>query len=272
MIGQYRMGVPSWHRKLDRAEQHLRDLESVVAEYISGHFYGAKGSPPSKRDPYRWRFNLEITREPDPMTTVLLGDFLFDVRSALDHLAVALAPNKHKSSAGFPINDEPLFIRDASRCYIVRDSGKRKAFRSRVKWMPPEAIAIIKQLQPYNFGDQPGRIHSLFALNALQNADKHRRLTILGTGLTRTLTKAKWQHETWSRWFGPHLQRDAVLVTSADLGTKVLRSEVEVEVSGLPFVSVEMSGEAVELIPLARNILSFVRSDVIAPLEPFARP
>lgn len=266
------MSVRSWHLKLDRAEQHLHDLEREVTHYINGHFYRAKGSPPSKRNPNRWRFHLEITREPDPMTAVLLGDFLFNVKSALDHLAVALTPRQHQSSAGFPIEDKPIFVRDASRRYIVRDKGKRKAFRSRIKYMPPNARAVIEELQPYNFRGGPGRLDSLFALNALQNADKHRRLTILGTGLTRTLTKAQWQHETWSRWFGPHLQRDAVLVTSADLGTRVLRSEVEVEVSGSPFVSVEMSGEAVELIPLAENILSFARTDVIPPLESFLRP
>jgi hypothetical protein len=42
-----------------------------------------------------------MTEEPDPMIPVIIGEGLYNLRSALDHLAVPIAPRNRKASAAF---------------------------------------------------------------------------------------------------------------------------------------------------------------------------
>jgi hypothetical protein len=78
---------PSWWRKLARAEYHFQELTRLVRRYEDEHHYRAvlvDGLPER-------RFVLEITEQPDADIAVVLGDCLFNIRSALDHIAVACA-------------------------------------------------------------------------------------------------------------------------------------------------------------------------------------
>jgi len=107
---------------------------------------------------------------------IVLGDLLFNVRSALDHIAVACAPLARKRQAGFPIYER------------LNDEEQRK-FESMTRDMAPEAVAAIEYVQPYNVANRTSRINpesveALFALNALQDADKHRSLAVLVGGIS----------------------------------------------------------------------------------------
>jgi hypothetical protein len=57
--------------------------------------------------------------------------------------------------------------------YEEEDAKSEKLFQKRVKGMPPDAIAIIRELQPYN-RSPAYRQHPLWQLNELGNIDKHR--------------------------------------------------------------------------------------------------
>ena len=125
-----------WRLKIARAEHHLSDLRHLVESYQDGHHYRAVC--PNPRRPTHWRFVLEITEPPDPQIAVVLGDLLFNVRSALDHVAVACAPSDRKRQAGFPL-------------YEQRPEGDdRKKFESMTRGMASEALAAIEYEQPYN--------------------------------------------------------------------------------------------------------------------------
>ena len=157
-------GDPSWRLKIARAEHRFYELKTLVEGYREGHHYRAVcPNPPSR--PTHWRFVLEITEPPDPQIAIVLGDLLFNARSALDHVAVACAPPDRKRQAGFPF-------------YEHKPEGEaQRKFESMTRGMPPEALAIIEYEQPYNVSNRtsagrPDSVEALFALNALQDADK----------------------------------------------------------------------------------------------------
>src|SRR5688500_17747586 len=93
----------SWRLKLVRARDHLNEIEALIATYGQTQAHAAVRVKPAKRQPNLWVYNLKITVPPDPMLAVVIGDVVHNARSALDHIAVALVPNKHRSAASFPI-------------------------------------------------------------------------------------------------------------------------------------------------------------------------
>src|ERR1700684_819688 len=50
-----------------------------------------------------WRYVLRFTHQPDENLPIIVGDVIHNVRSALDHMAVAMVPNDRRRKAGFPI-------------------------------------------------------------------------------------------------------------------------------------------------------------------------
>ena len=82
------------------------------------------------------------------MIPVIIGECLYDLRSALDHLAVAMAPKNRRSSAAFPVEGTDPWEKDAVGAF-VHDEERRRSFTSKVKGMPAEAVMMIREAQPY---------------------------------------------------------------------------------------------------------------------------
>ena len=254
---------PSWRLKIARAEHHFEDLRGAVERYRQGHHYRAV-CPNPPRQPTHWRFVLEITKPPDPQIAIVLGDVLFNIRSALDHVAVALAPKNRKGDAGFPILDVP---NDASS----------EPFERMTRGMPPAAVAIIDAEQPYNLTNRapkarPDSIDALYTLSALQNADKHRSLAVIVPGISLPTVRILWDEESLGITSPRYLDAGAELVRWSEIGNRIRYEDVRVEVSGTSHVSVNVSaGDDYELLPVAGGILGRVRDRVIPSLEPFVR-
>ena len=117
---------------------------------------------------------------------IVFGDFLFNVRSALDHLMVSIAPNKRKGSTEFRIcTKDPLEIDDRGQ-EVRPDEAVR--WRSTVKGFPDGFEEAFRSIQPLAEADrhgQPAEDHALAILSALQNADKHRWLTTVYQGVEK---------------------------------------------------------------------------------------
>lgn len=230
----------SWRFKMARAEKHLRDLDALIADYVALHPYRAHGTRPSKKSPTKWSFKLQVSRQPDPIIAVVLGDLLFDVRSALDHITVAIAPRKRKSKAGFPIHD-------ADPCRPDATCEQRDNFLSMMTGMPDEALAIIKREQPYNRKhrgvEDPNGIDALSGLSALQNADKHRNLSALTLGLVDPRVSIRWPTDGISIATAAYVKAGAELVSWSDIGNRIKYDEVDVQVYGTPKVGVIVSGQ-----------------------------
>lgn len=152
--------------KLDRASHHLDSLDAKVRErrqrethrYVS-HFEGEGGK------------QIVYIRFVEPVPAqfrLIIGDCLYNLRSALDNLAYELAVRHHGSSPlpeWFDRRSEfPIFGDRA----MTPDERKRK-----IGCINPRAQTIIKRLQPYNRGDKFAS-DPLWKLHQLSNMDKHR--------------------------------------------------------------------------------------------------
>lgn len=107
----------------------------------------------------------------------MIGDLVHNLRSALDHLAIALVlsenPNADIGGTAFPLRkNDPLA---ANAPAAGKNSWKRM-----VKGMSPAHVAAIKAVQPFNNPHFSADRNTLAVLNALSNADKHRRLVPIG--------------------------------------------------------------------------------------------
>jgi hypothetical protein len=174
----------SWWRKITRAHKHLRDFNEVAGEYVATNPYRMckrfEGQGKRRRCVHR----LEIDPAPDVLA-LIAGDFLFNVRSALDHITVASAHRKCRYAVSFPIFTDDIWERDGNGTYLERHADARDTWHRITGGVNAKALAIIKGAQPYNAqtSDPAGigvKNHVLALLSSYQNADKHRELAIVG--------------------------------------------------------------------------------------------
>ena len=154
-------------QKMNRAKEQLAQIEDEVASFWERKPYGSIGhyEPESSR----YVFSIRVF-EPTPFARwgVLVGEFIHNVRSAIDHVAWQLVCLNNRKpierQTGFPICMNP------SDWHTQRGGGL---------WMLEGASDHIKTeiegLQPYHAGDLK-RDHYLAVLQDLWNIDKHRVL------------------------------------------------------------------------------------------------
>jgi len=165
------------YAKLGRAQRQAKALQKEIET----------AWPPAQPWPVRteehregleYRLYLYDLPAVDPEWALVLGEILFDLRSALDHLAYELhvrhfrgkVPRKVEGTTLFPIFD------------TVPDFNSRGRYR--IKHLSLRDQRAIRHLQPYVTRDDDlfwTRIW-LARLNAWNNTDKHRHLHLVGTG------------------------------------------------------------------------------------------
>jgi len=174
-----------WWLKYQRAEKHMVDIQEEAQRYADSNPYEfIRIGLPDSNNEIRGRFH--ITQQPNPMIAIMLGDFIHNLRSALDYVVVACVPKKRRYNASFPIIFENIFAKDKSGNFVVNDSNRRESFNSDIDGIYPKAKAIIISMQPYNaslFGQKiDPNVITLGIINRLENADKHRQLITIGCG------------------------------------------------------------------------------------------
>jgi len=147
----------------DRAKYHIRDFNSVVAEFIRSHpwaeFIDRESRPGS--DIHKVRFE----RQPPETLPCVLFDAANNLRAVLDQsgYAAAIAGGKvGPTKCNFPFGD--------SLAEIETHIARRKAGRD----LPPEILTQFVNCKPYNGGNT-----DLWALNKLCNTKKHCQLTAI---------------------------------------------------------------------------------------------
>lgn len=153
--------------KVRRAERHLQDLddllygfaatEPVLAEAVFEPFPDGGGT---------WGAKLRIVGNVPDDVSLLVGDFLHNLRSSLDYLAQALvltSGNQPKDGVGgtaFPVLKNP------------KQHGQLT-----VKGTVTAEIGLaIEAIQPYKAVEGGVEWHPLLLLHELSNTDKHRTL------------------------------------------------------------------------------------------------
>ena len=172
----------TWWAKLERADRHVAEFEAeferlqherhpyVITtqpyEFKAGTMLEARAEPP------------EVYRDD---VAAVVGDIVFNARSALDHLCVALSGSDRSQ---YPILEtDPWAVSEDPEVERI-NVRRRQDFKAYTKGMPARAIELIRASQPYVLeGFPPPWLHPLAILNRLSNADKHRRLAALVDGI-----------------------------------------------------------------------------------------
>lgn len=168
--------------KLDRALDHLEGVKSAIAEDVATYGNSLIVKAEGKE-------TLDLP-DPSPLISVFAGEFIYQLRSALDHLAFDLVgvnragialPAEWEERCQFPIWCDPLKPGET----IPLAYGRFK----NLPGIPHDAHTIIESVQPYYPPKRRATTAntSLGLLNKLSNIDKHRRLAL-------TRTRAKVHH------------------------------------------------------------------------------
>jgi hypothetical protein len=176
--------------KVMRAETHLHELNRKRVEWINGHPYTFVVKPDTKPDTYF--FELVETSAPPTHLGVILGDYVHNLRSALDHLVWQLVetvngvevPRNRRAEVFFPL------------------APTRREFWDKppLSYLTVEQVAFIEGFQPYRKGDAPNRLRNL---HDFWNADKHRVINPVVVRVAEQGPLFKWNASAGnpSTWF-----------------------------------------------------------------------
>jgi len=171
--------------KLRRARVHLNAFHQSADRVRKAEPYDLiRHERDESRIKWAWTWDVERTRPFPFYWPILIGEVLYQIHSALDHLAWQLAFVKSAphdpERVTFPIyTSESDFWKPGDREQFRRGSGGWRLAR-----IPDEAHQMIVDVQPYKCGNRAPK-HPLALLFALSNEDKHKSLHIAWTAVTR---------------------------------------------------------------------------------------
>jgi hypothetical protein len=155
--------------KIERAKKHIIDLNAEIQGFLKSNPYEVA----AKHDPKTGDLIFYVTRvDQTPVAiSIIAGEVIQHIRSALDHLAYQLfmVGTRGNSGPGFHV----YFL-------IERNSKEFEARLPRkVEGMRQDAINAIRSIEPY----KGGKGHEFWVLNELNNIDKHRLIVTIGIAL-----------------------------------------------------------------------------------------
>lgn len=150
------------YSKLNRANEHISDVEALIANFLSSDFYKVRLE--ADQGTGRAKLIFDSLHQPDKRLNVLVGDAIGNLRSSLDYLFYALVfplVGDPKMIGGFPFADDV----NGFKGEIGKQGGIAQCGAAIVD-------LLVDQVQPYQQG--AGRL--LWMINKLRNIDKHRLL------------------------------------------------------------------------------------------------
>jgi hypothetical protein len=265
--------TPPYGRKFDRAERHIEALEAIVAAFVERHPYEVRQTVVDGGEVNSFHF----TDDPDPDIPLIVGDILFNLRSGFDHVIAALVKPAHRRNVLFPILHQPVWD-------IPHQVGENTVLtKERERWdglvkrlAHPEAIDVLKAVQPLDSRAQPPMMHPLDVLNWLSNVDKHRQLSVVLTGLDKARSRLVM------RGSGRIVDAEQIIPESSKARSPFTGIGNGALLPTDPSVKyVKLRGEAVVVVVInqergnirvpkeLRMILDWLRSEVLAPLTPY---
>lgn len=274
----------SWWLKVKRAQKHMVDIDRAARQYASlnppPYRFDRLHSP--KRKPQRLVHAVRTVQAPDALLSMMMADFVHNLRTALDHIAVACLPEENRPFGSFPLADKDIWAKNANGDFVINDEDGRKNFNRAIKDIAPKARTIIEELQPYKYGTDAFR-NSLGILSRLDNADKHRKLITFSGGVKNVVGKARVGGQLVRMPRLP-LARNQFLSNDTPLawdlprtykGSAVNPSEVEVQFSATSVIHVQVTRPGgnrhdapFPVRPFMRGAILDVRR-VLRALEPF---
>jgi len=161
-------GFESVRLKLDRAKQHIDDLEAAIIAFHRTNPYPIV----TEDDPQRGKRVVKVKGKPSPIPSaipLILGDAVHAIRSSLDHFAYAAVRNPPDiTKVSFPI-----WRKD----YVPTVEEFESAMNRQMPRASKRLVQAIYALQPYRRGNG----EHLWAIDRLDIIDKHRVLIVIGT-------------------------------------------------------------------------------------------
>ncbi len=159
--------------KIKRADAHLAELKESVETTLdaSPEHFTVEFDPQTGQQVFRAHNLPEI----DPQWSVLAGELLYQLRSALDHLAwqlVLLDGGTPGQQTQFPVLTKPP----------TGKKGKSREVQIKPPIKDPKILAALDKCQPYkgfNGETVPYRNSPLWQLHHLNIIDKHRLLLVV---------------------------------------------------------------------------------------------
>ena len=150
--------------RLIRAEKHIGDLKAEISTFFLSEPYEVVADKDHQTgQPF---YKLTCLREIPVNAQILAGDAIYNIRSALDYLAYALATDKSSP------NDIWFPIEGCADNY-------RSVVEKRIRCSRPEVVKAICEIEAH----KDGRGHVFWALNKLNNIHKHRLLVAVYSGV-----------------------------------------------------------------------------------------
>jgi hypothetical protein len=165
--------------KLDWADEHVKTLKKAHDEFFA-------------TDPYTYRKVIEGGTEKKEGTDhvflwekftpipnnfgLIVGDAVHNARAALDHLAFALAKQGAASKGVTMTPEEETGIQFP--IVTTNTKFKNQIGKGRLKYVVPDARALIKARQPYSLVPGNPEITPLFRVSQFDNTDKHRTINV----------------------------------------------------------------------------------------------
>lgn len=149
--------------KWEGAVRNLEAIKVKVAEFVESDPHRVTVKFELEADCHVAR--MDLREDPDPQLGIMVGEFVHNLRSCLDHIAWQLAClsnsakvcNKNRASIYFPV------------CHSSGQFSKHPV----LPFLPKDARTFMRGFQPYEGFSEP-RDHWLAGLNLLWNSDKHR--------------------------------------------------------------------------------------------------
>jgi hypothetical protein len=176
--------LPSYVLKLEWAGQYIGQLQTIRQAWLDSGVYRIVEETDSEGYTIH---RAKISGPFPPGFALLAGDVVHNLRSALDHLALALAaanlrpdpvPAEVERDSEFPVLP---YMTDRGKLGsdIFGDISGRK-----LKDAHPEAVRIIEGIQPYHRGPDSAS-PPLWLIHELDRIDKHRRLNLVAHGFAQ---------------------------------------------------------------------------------------
>jgi hypothetical protein len=250
--------------KIQRADEHIRNLNAEVAALINGDTYRLVSEPDTDARECVLRV---LGPEPPGRLAVIAGEIVHQLRSILDHLVWQLVianggepSRKHQ----FPIHDRPQEFRTACE-------------RGVIKGISASARSMIEAHQPYKRGGTIER-NFLHVLREMDNTDKHRSLTVLlALASIRELSIGRRNPRSGEKGESIELVRmspPAGLIRPTERGAEVQRltfsrPEPDVQVTGKPIVQIAFGDLGALSEQSVIDIVSQLRNKVLGVVEEF---
>ena len=167
--------------KIRWAEKHLDTIDSYIPKYKALNPVGVVYDLNADKTFYEGRLNARFPPFLD--FGVEIGEFAYQLRSALDNLVYALSSANFPGEFGSTEREQAEKVPFFNISRIQNDSAIRGGIKFVADEIREEVFAAIDKHQPYKRGDRAD-FHQLSMLDELNVRDKHRIVNAAASNIT----------------------------------------------------------------------------------------